>query len=74
MQYAFIYHFFGLLWTSQFIIGLACVTIAGNLSVNGYLHPDLSINLTSIPFPEHFRHLISTFRCYRNILLGRRQL
>lgn len=29
MQYAFIYHFFGLLWTNQFIVGLSCVTIAG---------------------------------------------
>ena len=28
MQYAFIYHFFGLLWTSQFLVGLGCVTIA----------------------------------------------
>lgn len=29
IRYAFIYHFFGLLWTSQFIIGISCVTIAG---------------------------------------------
>jgi choline transporter-like protein 2/4/5 len=29
LQYAFIYHFFGLLWINQFIVGLACVTIAG---------------------------------------------
>ena len=29
IRYAFIYHFFGLLWTQQFIVGVACVTIAG---------------------------------------------
>lgn len=29
IRYAFIYHFFGLLWTSQFIVGISCVTIAG---------------------------------------------
>ena len=29
LRYAFIYHFFGLLWTNQVIIGIACVTIAG---------------------------------------------
>lgn len=41
MQYAFIYHFFGLLWTNQFIVGLACVTIAGE----EYLHSRLEISL-----------------------------
>lgn len=29
LKYAFIYHFFGLLWTNQVIIGFSCVTIAG---------------------------------------------
>ena len=29
IRYAFIYHFFGLLWTNQFIVGLSCVTVAG---------------------------------------------
>lgn len=29
IRYAFIYHFFGLLWTNQFIVGISCVTIAG---------------------------------------------
>ena len=29
MNYLLIYHFFGLLWTTQFINGIACVTIAG---------------------------------------------
>lgn len=29
IRYFFIYHFFGLLWTNQFIVGLSCVTIAG---------------------------------------------
>ncbi|GFR50844.1 hypothetical protein Agub_g13116 [Astrephomene gubernaculifera] len=29
LKYAFIYHFFGLLWTNQVIVGFSCVTIAG---------------------------------------------
>ncbi|GAX82667.1 hypothetical protein CEUSTIGMA_g10093.t1 [Chlamydomonas eustigma] len=29
LEYAFIYHFFGLLWTSQFFVGMAYVTISG---------------------------------------------
>lgn len=32
LKYAFIYHFFGLLWTNQFIVGFACVTIAGAIA------------------------------------------
>ncbi|KAL0045810.1 hypothetical protein WJX82_005374 [Trebouxia sp. C0006] len=28
MEYAFIYHFFGLLWTNQFIVGFGYVTVA----------------------------------------------
>ncbi len=31
IKYAFLYHFFGLLWTAQFIVGLSCVTIAGEI-------------------------------------------
>jgi hypothetical protein len=34
-QYSFIYHFFGLLWTNQFIIGCSYVTVAGE--VNSFL-------------------------------------
>mmetsp|Transcript_11641 Transcript_11641/g.31727 ORF Transcript_11641/g.31727 Transcript_11641/m.31727 type:complete len:793 (-) Transcript_11641:1356-3734(-) len=29
LKYSFIYHFFGLLWTNQFIVGFSSVTIAG---------------------------------------------
>ena len=29
LKYAFIYHFFGLLWTNQFLVGFSSVTIAG---------------------------------------------
>lgn len=29
LKYAFVYHFFGLLWTNQFIVGFSCVVIAG---------------------------------------------
>jgi solute carrier family 44 (choline transporter-like protein), member 2/4/5 len=29
MKYAFLYHFFGLLWTNQVLVGISCVTIAG---------------------------------------------
>lgn len=29
LKYAFIFHFFGLLWTNQFIVGLSSVVIAG---------------------------------------------
>ena len=29
IRYAFIYHFFGLLWTNQVIVGISCVTVAG---------------------------------------------
>jgi len=32
LQYAFIYHFFGLLWTNQFIVGFSCVTVAGAIA------------------------------------------
>ncbi len=32
MKYAFIYHFFGLLWTNQVIIGFTYVTIAGAIA------------------------------------------
>uniref|UniRef100_A0A7S0RW54 Choline transporter-like protein n=1 Tax=Chlamydomonas leiostraca TaxID=1034604 RepID=A0A7S0RW54_9CHLO len=32
LKYAFIYHFFGLLWTNQFIVGFGCVTIAGAIA------------------------------------------
>lgn len=32
LMYAFIYHFFGLLWTNQFIVGYTLVTIAGAIS------------------------------------------
>lgn len=29
LKYAFIFHFFGLLWTNQFIVGLSSVVVAG---------------------------------------------
>jgi choline transporter-like protein 2/4/5 len=32
MKYAFIYHFFGLLWTNQVLVGFTCVTVAGALT------------------------------------------
>jgi len=32
LKYAFIYHFFGLLWTNQFIVGFGCVVIAGAIA------------------------------------------
>ncbi len=37
MKWAFIYHFFGLLWTNQVIVGFTCVTIAGEAALG--THP-----------------------------------
>ncbi len=31
MNYLMIYHIFGLLWTTQFIQGIACMTVAGSV-------------------------------------------
>ncbi|KAG2493603.1 hypothetical protein HYH03_008120 [Edaphochlamys debaryana] len=48
MKYAFIYHFFGLLWTNQVIIGFSCVTIAGAIAHFYWSRGD-SANMPTFP-------------------------
>ncbi|GAX82666.1 hypothetical protein CEUSTIGMA_g10092.t1 [Chlamydomonas eustigma] len=48
LRYAFIYHFFGLLWTNQFIVGLSCVTISGAIGSYYWAGGDTS-NMSALP-------------------------
>ncbi|KAJ9522324.1 hypothetical protein QJQ45_008201 [Haematococcus lacustris] len=48
LQYAFLYHFFGLLWTNQFIIGATHVTVAGAIASYYFAHGD-SMNMPALP-------------------------
>ncbi|PNH05032.1 Choline transporter-like protein 2, partial [Tetrabaena socialis] len=48
LKYAFIFHFFGLLWTNQVIIGFSCVTIAGAIAHFYWSRGD-SVNMPTFP-------------------------
>ncbi|GIL73734.1 hypothetical protein Vretifemale_3863 [Volvox reticuliferus] len=48
LKYAFIYHFFGLLWTNQVIVGFTCVTIAGSIGQYYWSRGD-SANMPAFP-------------------------
>lgn len=63
LKYMFIYHFFGLLWTNQFIVGFSCVTIAG----------ELLIRCLQYCLAQLFYDIITwynVFRCNCTLLLG----
>ncbi|KXZ44390.1 hypothetical protein GPECTOR_68g361 [Gonium pectorale] len=48
LKYAFVYHFFGLLWTNQVIVGFSCVTIAGAIGHFYWSRGD-SANMPAFP-------------------------
>mmetsp|Transcript_16614 Transcript_16614/g.35931 ORF Transcript_16614/g.35931 Transcript_16614/m.35931 type:complete len:775 (-) Transcript_16614:968-3292(-) len=48
LRWAFLYHFFGLLWTNQVIVGFSCVTIAGAVG-SYYWHRGDSSRMPTFP-------------------------
>ena len=67
LKYAFIYHFFGLLWTNQFIVAFGCVVIAGAIGQYYWSRGDTSA-MPALPVVRSLRnatiyHLGASLRC-----------
>ncbi|GLC34986.1 hypothetical protein PLESTB_001185800 [Pleodorina starrii] len=57
LKYAFIYHFFGLLWTNQVIVGFTCVTIAGAIAHFYWSRGDSS-NMPAFPVLSSLKNTV----------------
>eukprot|EP00198_Chlamydomonas_reinhardtii_P000183 XP_001689518.1 predicted protein [Chlamydomonas reinhardtii] len=57
LKYAFIYHFFGLLWTNQVIIGFTYVTIAGAIAHFYWSRGD-SANMPTFPILTSLKNTV----------------
>ena len=55
LKYAFIYHFFGLLWTNQFIVAFGCVVIAGAIGQYYWSRGDTSA-MPALPVVRSLRN------------------